>query len=137
MRSRNAVSRRYSKLATLVIIVSCVLFAGILYYRSTALKERRTYLESQKASIQADIDEAKDEYTELEKKEVYMQTKKYVEEVARNQLGLVYPDETVIRAGDKNILRISLQQNRKRKDENQFQFSSFFDVLSPYNACTI
>ena len=29
-----------------------------------------------------------------------MQTKKYVEEVARNQLGLVYPDETVIRAGD-------------------------------------
>lgn len=100
MRSRNAVSRRYSKLATLVIIVSCVLFAGILYYRSTALKERRTYLEGQKASIKADIDEAKDEYTELEKKEVYMQTKKYVEEVARNQLGLVYPDETVIRAGD-------------------------------------
>ncbi len=100
MRSRNAVSCRYSKLATLVIIVSCVLFAGILYYRSTALKERRTYLEGQKASIQADIDEAKDEYTELEKKEVYMQTKKYVEEVARNQLGLVYPDETVIRAGD-------------------------------------
>ncbi len=100
MRSRNAASRRYSKLATLVIIVSCVLFAGILYYRSTALKERKAYLESQKASIQADIDEAKDEYAELEKKEVYMQTKKYVEEVARNQLGLVYPDETVIRAGD-------------------------------------
>ena len=29
--------------------------------------------------------------------EMHMKTKKYVEEVARNQLGLVYPDEIVIR----------------------------------------
>ena len=43
------------------------------------------------------IEEAQDEHKKLEEKEEYMKTKKYVEEVARNQLGLVYPDEIVIR----------------------------------------
>ena len=34
---------------------------------------------------------------ELEEKEEYMKTDEYVEDVARSQLGLVYPDEIVIK----------------------------------------
>ena len=54
-------------------------------------------LKVQAAEISAQIEEAQDEHKKLEEKEEYMKTKKYVEEVARNQLGLVYPDEIVIR----------------------------------------
>jgi cell division protein DivIC len=54
-------------------------------------------LEVQAAELQEQIAAAEEEYEELESKEEYMKTKKYVEDVARNQLGLVYPDEIVIR----------------------------------------
>ena len=49
------------------------------------------------AEITAQIEDAQNEHKKLEEKEDYMKTKKYVEDVARNQLGLVYPDEIVIR----------------------------------------
>jgi len=32
----------------------------------------------------------------------YVQTKKYAEQVARNKLGLVYPNEILFQADDKN-----------------------------------
>ena len=34
---------------------------------------------------------------ELEDQRAYMQTVRYIEEIARKVLGLVYPDETIIR----------------------------------------
>ena len=55
------------------------------------------YGQNKYQKISAQIEEAQDEHKKLEEKEEYMKTKKYVEEVARNQLGLVYPDEIVIR----------------------------------------
>ena len=38
---------------------------------------------------------------ELEELEKYMQTKKYMEEVAKEKLGLVYPDEILIQPDNK------------------------------------
>lgn len=65
--------------------------------KSISLREQKAELKVQAAEISAQIEEAQDEHKKLEEKEEYMKTKKYVEEVARNQLGLVYPDEIVIR----------------------------------------
>ena len=54
-----------------------------------------TYIK--KHTWKSSFDNTVNRIQKLEEKEEYMKTKKYVEEVARNQLGLVYPDEIVIR----------------------------------------
>lgn len=61
------------------------------------LREKRDELRVQATELEGQISNAVAEYQALEAHEEYMKTKKYVEDVARNQLGLVYPDEIVIR----------------------------------------
>lgn len=95
--SRRNVRKKQSKICTLVII-ACLLVLGVsIFKKSVSLKEQKDELLVQAAELTEQIEAAKEEYTELEEQEEYMKTKKYVEEVARNQLGLVYPDEIVIR----------------------------------------
>jgi cell division protein DivIC len=69
-------------------------------YKSVSLREQKQDLSVQADELREQIATAEEEYAELEDKEEYMKTKKYVEDVARNQLGLVYPDEIVIRPED-------------------------------------
>lgn len=97
MGRRDIKKRKHSKIATSIIIVCVLVLAGIVFYKSMDLRAKRDALRVQAAELQAQIDDAEAEYQELEALEEYMQTKKYVEDVARNQLGLVYPDEIVIR----------------------------------------
>lgn len=94
---RTNTGRKQSKICTAIIIVSLLLLAAIVVVKSISLREQKAELKVQAAEISAQIEEAQDEHKKLEEKEEYMKTKKYVEEVARNQLGLVYPDEIVIR----------------------------------------
>lgn len=97
MSRRNKKNRKHSKICTGIIIVCILLLAGIVLYTSADLREKREVLEAQAAELEIQIENAKAEYEALEAQEEYMQTKKFVEDVARNQLGLVYPDEIVIR----------------------------------------
>lgn len=80
-----------------MIILSVLLIGGSVFYKSIDLKEKRDELRVQAAELEVQIENAESEYQDLVAREEYMQTKKYVEDVARNQLGLVYPDEIVIR----------------------------------------
>ena len=43
------------------------------------------------------MDTEKQRQEELEEKSVYVQTKDYIEQIAREKLGLINPDETIIR----------------------------------------
>ena len=94
---RTYTKKKQSKICTVVILVSLLLLGTVVLIRSLSLREQKAELAVQAAELTEQIEEAKDAYAELEEKEEYMKTKKYVEEVARNQLGLVYPDEIVIR----------------------------------------
>ena len=49
------------------------------------------------AALQKQIEEAQKESESLEEEEIYIQTKKYVEDVARSRLGLVKPGETYLK----------------------------------------
>ncbi len=94
---RSNVKKKQSKLCTAIIIFSVMLLGSVVLVKSMSLMEQKEELEVQASELTEQIDDAKAEYAELEEKEEYMKTKKYVEDVARNQLGLVYPDEIVIR----------------------------------------
>lgn len=97
MGRRYTKKRKYSKICTCIIIVCLLLLACIVFYKSMDLKAEREELRVQTAELEAQIASAEAEYQALKAREEYMKTKKFVEDVARNQLGLVYPDEIVIR----------------------------------------
>ena len=85
--SKNKIS---SRIGVITVICCLALLAGVVMYKARAL-------ETQKKELQEQLDDAKQKHKELEEKEEYMKTDEYVEDVARSQLGLVYPDEIVIK----------------------------------------
>jgi cell division protein FtsB len=73
-----------------MVVAACTVRSIGLYKRSKELKVTKANLETQlqDANIRAE---------QLKEKELYMQTKDYIEDEAKNKLGLVYPDEIVIK----------------------------------------
>lgn len=86
--------RKKGKLVTFAISLIVLFFAGIMYMQ---IKDSRTELGTlhrQETKLEAQLDDEKKEAERLEERKVYVQTKKYVEEVAK-QIGFVYPDEVI------------------------------------------
>lgn len=75
-----------------IVIVFCI----VLGVYSLNLKKESNQLEEKKQALEAQIQQEEDRTKELEELEKYTKTKKYMEEVAREKLGLVYPDEILI-----------------------------------------
>lgn len=81
-----------------IVIVGClILMALVVAYEGKVLISEKAGLQSQRAELEAELEQAQREYSELEQRQAYMSTDEYVEDVARSQLGLVYPDEIVIK----------------------------------------
>lgn len=76
-----------------------LMMCGIIFYQKENLdKKRITYLEQEK-QLQQQIDNQTERAAEIEERRAYVQTKKYIEEVAREKLGLVYKDEIIFDPG--------------------------------------
>ncbi len=80
----------------LILIVGIVAFTG-----KKSLEAKNTEYEVTKASLQAQIEEQQTRKAQIEEYQKYIQTKKFVEEMAKDKFGLIYPDELVFRAKDK------------------------------------
>ena len=58
-------------------------------------------LEKRKSELEVMLQTEQERSEELEDKKAYMQTIRYIEEVAREVLGLVYPEEIILRPEQK------------------------------------
>lgn len=96
MKRRRKASQTTGGLAMIVIII-CVLFGVITVNRIQLEKQSQVHAVTQE-NLKIKIEEAEKTKEELETKETYMQTKKYIEDVAKAKLGLVYPDEKFFKA---------------------------------------
>lgn len=94
---RKKVQNRFSmflvSLALLMILV-------VVYVSSINLQSKLDTLEAQSTELQAQIDAEKERSEEIETLRKRSQTKEYYEEIAKEKLGLVYPDEIVFKAED-------------------------------------
>lgn len=94
---RKKVQNRFSmflvSLALLMILV-------VVYVSSINLQSKLDTLEAQSTELQAQIDAEKERAEEIETLRKRSQTKEYYEEIAKEKLGLVYPDEIVFKAED-------------------------------------
>jgi len=79
-----------------MIVFVVAAFSIVLLIYSQSLKRQSEELAQKKAVIEKKLEQEEQRTKDLEELEKYMQTKKYVEEVAKERLGLVYPDEILI-----------------------------------------
>lgn len=94
--------QRRSGMLGMVLAFGLVLVVAVSLLISTkALKEKNEEYEAQKAKLEQQLAEQQERKSELEEYKKYVQTKKFVEEVAKDKFGLLYPDEIVFKPENK------------------------------------
>ena len=90
-------SRRRAHLGAwgIILIVLAVFGAGTI--GGLQLKQKNYAYQTREEALQAAIDEEIKRAEEIEELEAYTKTKKYVEDVAKEKLGLVYRDEILFK----------------------------------------
>lgn len=84
-------------MAIIAVTAVVLIFALVLGVRINSLKAKeQQYIEKEQA-ILARVAEEEERAKTLEEYRVYVQTKQYVEKVAKEKLGLVNPDEILLR----------------------------------------
>ncbi len=94
---RNTGKKKKRKNGLKIIAVAVLVLFGVITYSSVELQAEKRALEKQKAELEEQLQTEQERSGELEDKKAYMQTFRYIEEVARKVLGLVYPEETILR----------------------------------------
>ena len=94
--------QRRSALAGMAIAIVVVVALGIVLWRGKAgLEEKNADYQAQITELQSQIDDENKRSDELSEYEKYVKTKKFVEEIAENKFGLIYPDELIFKPNNK------------------------------------
>lgn len=89
-----------NKMALIAVIAVVTIFGLVLGVRMKSLKAKeQQYIEKEQA-ILARVAEEEERAKTLEEYRVYVQTKQYVEKVAKEKLGLVNPDEILLKPSE-------------------------------------
>ena len=94
---QNTGKKKKRKNGLKIIAVAVLVLFAVITYSSVELQAEKRALEKQKQELEDKLQTEQERSEELEDKKAYMQTVRYIEEVARKVLGLVYPDETILR----------------------------------------
>jgi len=93
--------KRPKRALGLIILLVCVIgICGYLYYRECQLRKQYNELAAEKARLETLLEEEKKRADELDDYKAYVQTKDYIEKVARDVLGLVYEDEVIFKPSE-------------------------------------
>ena len=93
--------RRQNRLGMILVTVVVLMLCLVLTVSMMSLnKKKNSYIERQE-SLQQQIDAENRRAEDLVEYEKYTKTAAYVEEVAKDKLGLVYDDEIVFQADEK------------------------------------
>lgn len=84
------------------LIVASIL--GVLLVQTNNLKAKDASLRKQEKELSEQLEKESKRTEELEEKKIYVQTKKYIEEVAK-KLGYVYPDEIIFKPHEEEDAR--------------------------------
>lgn len=86
----------------MVITLAVLALFAVLFTRARAHQREKAILTARYDQLQAKYETVKEKAEELKDKEAYMSTIGYIEDVAREKLGLVYEDEVIFREKDED-----------------------------------
>lgn len=98
MARRAAYQTRYHNKASIYIVLGTLLvFAVVLFVNCHSLNEKKERLLQEQALNEQEYAGEQERTNELEELEKTTQTMKYYEQVAKEQLGMVYEDEIIFK----------------------------------------
>ena len=97
---RKSVRYRQSGKITFLVFVAVVFICVMSVVHAASLHTKSKELAETEKVMELKVEQAKQEQEDLNAQEQYMQTNQYIEDVAKDKLGLVYPDEIVIRPSE-------------------------------------
>ena len=72
------------------------LLAGFLIYQTAVLKKKQADYAARESELESQIAEESRRAEDLEEYDIFTRTLKYIEQIAREKLGLGYPGEVVV-----------------------------------------
>lgn len=85
--------RRQNRFGMFLVSLVVVMLLIVVAFNSIGLMAKRVSYQEKEAALQEQIAVEQERAQEIEEFEKYTHTKKYIEEVARDKLGLVYEGE--------------------------------------------
>ncbi len=89
--------RRQNKMGMLLVITVVLMMLVVVTIKSVELREKRAAYMAKEEALMQEIEAEQARTEEIEEYEKYTQTKKYVEELAKEKLGLVYEGEIIFK----------------------------------------
>lgn len=93
--------RRGNRMAIVGITVVVASLAVVVNLKSTSMRKKELEYQIREEALEKQKTEEENRARELEEYRVYVQTKQYIEEIAKQKLGLVNPDEILLKPAPK------------------------------------
>ena len=100
-RKRNVRAQRRAlehRLSILLVSLVIVILAATLLVAGSSLRAKNADYKAQEAELKEQLRAEEERSEEIDELEEYVGTDKYVEDVAKDKLGLVYPNEILFEA---------------------------------------
>lgn len=106
MRGRGSTRRKKrdrwgNRMAIVGITVVVASLAVVVNLKSTSMRKKELEYQIREEALEKQKTEEENRARELEEYRVYVQTKQYIEEIAKQKLGLVNPDEILLKPAPK------------------------------------
>lgn len=95
------IAHNYTWLAGFAVIILMVIICFAVNRAAGRLEDKNTAYDEQIQLLEGQLDEQSKRKDDLQTRSIYVTTKQFIEEFAREKLGLVYEDELIFRPQDK------------------------------------
>ena len=92
--------KRQNRMGMLLVSTVVLMMLVVVAVKSVELREKRAAYAAREEALMLEIEAEEARAEEIAEYEKYTQTKKYVEEVAKDKLGLVYEGEIIFKDGN-------------------------------------
>lgn len=89
--------QKQNKFAMALVVLALLMLVVVVNIRKGELKEKQAAYIARQEELQEKIDQEEARSREMKEYEKYTQTQKYIEDTAKEKLGLVYEDEIVFK----------------------------------------
>ncbi len=92
--------KRHNKFGMFLVTMVVAMMLIVVAIKSIELQQKLEAYQEKEQLLLEQIEAEPERTKEIEEYEKYTQTKKYIEEVAKDKLGLVHEDEIIFKEGD-------------------------------------
>lgn len=101
VRPKRRRKKKLSRFTVFGVLTLCTVLCSVAIYKNAGLKETSAEYSRQLQELKQEQKKLEDEKKDIEEYKSYVKTDEYVEDTARDKLGLVYPDEIIFEPEDK------------------------------------